>query len=125
MDAGTEPYFQQVDRTSIPLRRILDNITAAARRRPLVIQTLLMRIHDLPPPADELEALCSRLLEITAAGGRLRLVQIYTIARQPAESFVKPLTDQQLDEIVTLVRQRTGLPVAGYYGTHSDGADRS
>jgi wyosine [tRNA(Phe)-imidazoG37] synthetase (radical SAM superfamily) len=116
LDAGTEEYFQQIDRTRIPLQRILDNITAAARIRPLVIQSLFMKIHDQPPSADELEAFCHRLNDVTAAGGRLSLVQIYTVARQPAESFVTALADQQIDEIVALVQQRTGLRAIGYHG---------
>ena len=32
LDAGTEAYYQQIDRTTIPLRRVLDNITEAAQR---------------------------------------------------------------------------------------------
>ncbi len=32
LEAGTEEYFQLVDRTPIPFRQILDNITAAARK---------------------------------------------------------------------------------------------
>ncbi len=71
LEAGTDEYYQLVERTPIPLRQILDNITAAARVRPLVIQSLFMRIEGEPPPAAELEAFCDRLCEITAAGGRL------------------------------------------------------
>jgi len=48
--------------------------------------------------------------------GRLSLIQIYTIARRPAESFVAPLSDEQVDEIAGIVRGETGLPVDSYYG---------
>ncbi len=50
LEAGTDAYYQLVERTPIPFRQILDNITAAARVRPLVIQSLFMRIHGEPPP---------------------------------------------------------------------------
>lgn len=118
LEAGTDDYFKMVDRTPIPFRQILDNITAAARIRPLVIQALFMRVHGETPPAAELIAFCDRLNEITAAGGRLRLIQIYTVARPPAESFVAPLTDAEVDDIVSLVQQRTSLPAQGFYGVH-------
>ena len=65
----------------------------------------------------EQEAFCDRLNEIARAGGQLKLVQIYTVARPPAESFIAPLTDAEVDALVALVRARTGLPTAGYYGT--------
>jgi wyosine [tRNA(Phe)-imidazoG37] synthetase (radical SAM superfamily) len=116
LEAGTEAYYQLIERTPIPFRQILDNITAAARVRPLVIQSLFMRVSGEPPTAAELEAFCDRLNEITAAGGQLKLVQIYTVARRPAESFVAPLTDAEVDAIVDLVRARTGLNAVGYYG---------
>jgi hypothetical protein len=116
LEAGTEEYFHLVDRTPIPFRQILENITAAARLRPLIIQSLFMRVAGEPPSAAELEAFCERLNEITAAGGKLSLVQIYTIARRPAESFVAPLTDVEVDQIVALVHERTNLPALAYYG---------
>jgi wyosine [tRNA(Phe)-imidazoG37] synthetase (radical SAM superfamily) len=119
LEAGTDPYYRRVARTSIPLRRILDNITAAARVRPLVIQALFMRMGGKPPPPDEQEAFCCRLDEITAAGGKLKRVQIYTVARSPAERCVTPLSDPQIDELCALVRQRTGLAVDGYYSSSS------
>jgi wyosine [tRNA(Phe)-imidazoG37] synthetase (radical SAM superfamily) len=117
LDAGTDEYYHLIERTPIPFRQILDNITAAARVRPLVIQSLFMRVNGEPPTAAELEAFCDRLNEITSAGGQLKLVQIYTIARRPAESYVAPLTDAEVDAIVALVQKRTGLPSVAYYGT--------
>jgi len=117
LEAGTEEYFKLVDRTPIPFRQILDNIAAAARVRALVIQALFMRVAGEPPSAAELTAFCDRLNEITAAGGRLKLVQVYTVARRPAEDFVAPLSDAEVNAIVALVGARTGLPAAAFYGS--------
>ena len=117
LEAGTEAYYQLVDRTPIPFRQILDNITAAARVRPLVIQALFMRVNGEPPSQAELEAFCDRLNEITAAGGKLKLVQIYTVARRPTESYVTPLSNNEVDAIVNLVKERTGRSAAAYYGS--------
>ena len=114
LDAGTEAYYQLVERTKIPFRQVLDNITAAASVRPLVIQTLFMRIHGEPPAPEEIAAYIDRLNEITNAGGRLKLIQIYTIARQPAESFVAPLCPEEMDAITRQVAQETGLNVERY-----------
>lgn len=116
LDAGTDEYYHLIERTPIPFRQILDNITTAARIRPLVIQSLFMRVSGEPPTQAELEAFCDRLNEITAAGGQLKLVQIYTVARRPAESTVTPLHDAEVDQIVALVQARTGLNTTAYYG---------
>jgi wyosine [tRNA(Phe)-imidazoG37] synthetase (radical SAM superfamily) len=119
LESGTEAYYQLVERTPIPFRQILDNITAAARARPLVIQSLFMRIGGEAPPPEELQAFCDRLNEITAAGGQLKLIQIYTVARKPAERFVTPLSDAEVDAIVELVKKQTSLPAAAFYGIQS------
>jgi wyosine [tRNA(Phe)-imidazoG37] synthetase (radical SAM superfamily) len=106
LDAGTDDYYQLVERTKIPFRQILENITAAAKLRPLVIQSLFMRINGEAPPDSEIDAFCGRLDDIQKAGGRLALVQVYTVARPPAESFVTPLTELELETIAANVRTR-------------------
>ena len=117
LDAGTSEYYQLVERTSIPFQRILDNITAAAQVRPIVIQALFMRVHGEPPSRAEQEAFCDRLREIVAAGGQIKLVQIYTVARPPAEAYVSGLSAAELDALADLVVARTGLPTARFYGS--------
>lgn len=116
LDAGTEEYYKLIDRTPVPFTRILENITAAARVRPIVIQSLFMRVAGEPPTKDELAAYCDRLRDIVLAGGQLSLVQVYTVARRPAESYVTPLGDQEIDTIVRMVQKRTGVPAAPFYG---------
>ncbi|MBN1489318.1 MAG: radical SAM protein [Phycisphaerae bacterium] len=117
LDAGTEAYFQQVNRPNVPLRRILDNITDAARIRPVVIQSLWMRVRDEPPPAPEVEAFADRLNEIRAGGGQIALVQLYTIARQTAEPYVRPLSHVELDRVAEHVRRTAAdIPLRCFYG---------
>ncbi len=116
LEAGTEAYYRQIDRTSIPLQRVLDNITEAARVRPVVIQALFLRLHGEAPPAAELDAFCDRLNDIRKAGGQIKLVQVYTVAREPAEAFVDALSAAEVDAIVRMVQNRTGLPAEPFYG---------
>lgn len=116
LDAGTDAYYHLIERTPIPFRRILDNITDAANLRPLVIQSMFLRFEGSPPSDDEIDAYCDRLNEITAAGGQIELVQVYTVARVPAESTVSALSNAEVDAIATKVRERTELRVEAYYG---------
>ena len=116
LDAGTEEYFRAVNRPNVTLEKVLENILDAARTRPIVIQSLFCRIHGHVPPQGEIDAYCQRLNGLLAAGGRLRTIQVYTIARGPAESFVTPLSDVELDQIAGLVRSRVAVPVDVHYG---------
>ena len=116
LEAGTEAYYQQVDRTTIPFQRVLNNITTEAGRAPLVIQAMFLRIHDQPPSEGELQAFCERLNEIVLVGGQIKLVQIYTVARVPAETYVSPLSQMEVDQIVEMVQRRTKLRAEAFYG---------
>lgn len=115
LDAGTDDYYKLVERTSIPFSRVLENLLLAGRKRPIVIQSLFMRIHDQPPPAGEVDAYVQRLTELRAAGCQIKLVQVYTIARMTAETYVTPLGKAEVDAIVEHVRA-TGLSCEAYYG---------
>ena len=115
LDAGTEPYYRLVERTAVPFSRVLANIAAAGRIRPIVIQSLFMRINGVGPTPEEVAAYIARLKELIAAGCQIKLVQIYTTARHTAETYVTPLPDADLDAIATGART-TGLNVETYYG---------
>lgn len=114
LDAGTEQYYRRIARTAVPFSRILDNLRSAARKRPIVIQSLFLRLAGQGPSMDEQEAYCQRLAEITAAGGKIKLVQVHTIARKPAEPSVTPLDRAELESLADRVRRRVGLRVEVY-----------
>ena len=115
LDAGTEAYYRTIERTSIPLQRVLDNILLAGRERPIVIQSLFMNVHDIPPSEEEIEQFAQRLIELRSGGCQIKLVQVYTVARGTAESYVTPLNRDQVDTIAGKVRD-AGLVVEAYYG---------
>ncbi len=117
LDAGTQGYFDRVDRSRVSLERVVSNIASAGRDKPIVIQSMFMRLHGEPIPRREFEAYCDRLSELLEAGCRIALVQLYTVARQPAESYVSPLTKEQLDGLAARLRQRVAdLRCEVYYG---------
>ena len=110
LDAGTQTYFERVNRPSHPLTHVLDNILVTARVRPIVIQSLFMRIDNAPPPADEITAYVDRLRWLIDNGGQLKLVQVYTVARPTAEPYVTGLMPEQLELIADAIRP-LGVPV--------------
>lgn len=116
LDAGTDTYFQRVDRPNFPLQHVMDNIIDAARARPIEIQSLFMQLEGQPPEEAELLAYVDRLNEIVTAGGKIENVQVYTVARQPAESYVTALSNEEVDRITALVRKKTSLRATAYYG---------
>ncbi len=117
LDAGTEEYYQRIERTTIPFARVLANLTETARTQPLVIQAMFLRFEGEAPALAEREAFCARLNEILRSGGRITRVQVYTVARKPADPAVTALSDAEVDALADLVRRRTGLETEAYYGS--------
>jgi wyosine [tRNA(Phe)-imidazoG37] synthetase (radical SAM superfamily) len=118
LDAGTEAYYEKV---CVPggsrFASILSNIRETARLRPVVIQSLFLRYLGAGPPKDEIDAYCRRLREIEEAGGKIKLVQVYTVARRPAVRGVEPLADAEVAAIAHRVRESTGLEAETFYGS--------
>lgn len=116
LDAGTDDYFQLVDRPNVSLDRVVENILDAARRRPIVIQSLFMRVNGQPIPDEEVAAYCERLDGIRRGGGAIKGIQLYTIARRPADPAVTALADEELDRIAAIVRGSVPVAVETFYG---------
>jgi len=117
LDAGTQEYYERVNRPNYPLAHVMDNIISAARGRPIRIQSLFMNIAGEPPSEAEISAFIARLKDIVDAGGAVTEVQVYTVARPPAESYVTPLSDATLRAIAQRVRTEAGLVATAYCAT--------
>lgn len=105
LDAGTEPFYRAVCRTSVPFDRILSNLLACARRHPVVVQSMFFRSDELEAPAPlEVAAWSGRLATVVRRGGALAAVQVYTVARDTMEPGVHPLPAEALEEIAAAAR---------------------
>lgn len=121
LDAGTSDYYDLVERTKIDFDTVVQNIHLAAQRWPLVVQSLFMRIRGKRPSNGEIAAYAKILADVQNKGGALSGVQIYTVARRPAERYVEPLTNAEVDQIAKTVRQALpDVPVDVYYGATPD-----
>lgn len=115
LDAGTPEFFQTVSRTKVSFEKILDNLQNASKEFPLVIQSCFLALHNMPPSEQEIEHYAQRLQTILYNGGNILRVQLYTVARNTAEQWATPLSNEQLDFVTEIVRQRTGLQTDAFY----------
>lgn len=115
LDAGTESRFREVCGSRVPFARVLENLREAARRHPVTLQTCWFALRGTPPPDAEVDAYVERVAEIRRDGGALRAVQLYTVARTPAQAIVTPLPESALEAVADRLRARLpDLPVAVY-----------
>ena len=111
LDAGTEAYFRLVNRTSIKFERILKNLLETALARPIVIQSLFLKVHGEAMSVAELDAYCQRLNDLVRAGGHIKEVHAYTVARPTPEAFATKLSAAELQGIAGIIGEKTGLKV--------------
>ena len=112
LDAGTEEYYRQVNRSNVKFERILNNLLETSRTRPIIIQSLFLKVHGEAMSAAELEAYCGRLRDLTAAGGQISEVHLYTVARPTPEAFATKLEVPELETMASAVREQTELKVS-------------
>ena len=73
---------------------------------------MFLRWKGAAPDAAEMAAWASRLRDVVAAGGRLSLVQVYTVARETMEPDINALTAKELEDIASAARAALpGVPV--------------
>lgn len=117
LDAGTEAYYKVVNRSAVSFARILKNIAETSKLLPLTIQSLFLRVKEVPPTDEEILAYADRILELQAAGGTIRGLQVYTVARPTPEPWATALSREELDHVVELIQKKVSLPIERAYGS--------
>ena len=109
LEGGTQAYFNRVDRSDVPLEKVLSNILLVARQRPVIIQSLFTAINGEEPLAKEIEEYSHRLKELRVAGADIPLVQIYSATRPMFHVECGNLPLKTLSHIAHTVRHVSGL----------------
>lgn len=109
LDAGTQAYMSKVNRTEVPLEKVLANILSVARQRPVIIQSLFPSVNGQEPPLEEIIQYAQRLKELKEAGANISLVQIYSATRPTLHPECGHLPLKILSRIAQTVRETSGL----------------
>ena len=112
LDTGTQDDYDRIDRSPVPLKRVIENILACGKRRPITIQSMLLKMHGEPMSDEAFDAYADRLAELIDAGCQIKTIQLYTVARKPLEAYVEPLSNDQLNARAEQLRNRL-TPSAG------------
>ena len=115
LDAGSEECYRKVSRSNVPLETVLRNITDVSKKHPIWIQSLFFADRNTGPSDEEIDRYIDRIHGILAQGGRLRGVQVYTVARSTPDPNITCLDNNEVDRIADHVRSQTGLPVLAFY----------
>jgi len=88
LDAGTEAWYQKVNISRVSLDKIESNLILLGSWAPFKIQTCFCRIHEAGWNENEVNNYLNRLERVRASGAKILEVQLYTLARRPADISV-------------------------------------
>ena len=109
LDAGTQAYMDRVNRSEVPLDKILKNARLIGRKRPIIIQSLFPLIAGQEPPPEEIDQYIQRLRELKDDGAIISLVQIYSATRPTMHSDCDHIPLRSLARIRRRIKIETGL----------------
>jgi wyosine [tRNA(Phe)-imidazoG37] synthetase (radical SAM superfamily) len=113
LDAGTEAWYQRVNVSRVSLDRIEANLVSLGKAHPFKIQSFFCTAGGRGWDEAEITAWLARLGRVRDSGARILEVQLYTLARRPAESFIHPVAPEFLSNIRDRV-EALGLPAKVY-----------
>jgi histidinol dehydrogenase len=118
LDAGTETWYQEINRAEIPFMALLEKIREFAGEAPVIIQTMVCKTGGRAPPAEEAaawEAVIQALVLDKSGERGIQGVQIYGKARPaPGDPLAEALEESFLQERARSLIQgleQAGLPV--------------
>ncbi len=111
LDAGTQEGMDLINRSAVPLGKVLQNILQLARQRPVIVQSMFVEVDGRLPERTELCELASRLNHLKEGGAQIPMVQVYSATRSLHSRRCRHLSLRVLSEIANLIHQMTGLRV--------------
>lgn len=109
LDVGSQEDMNSINRARIPLKRILLNILALGRQRPIVIQSLFPLIKDNEPSQAQIDRYVACLNQLKQEGAQISMVQVYSAHRPAAASDIGHASLNCLSKIAHQVKEETGL----------------
>lgn len=109
LDAGTQEYMERVNRSEVPLDKVISNILLVGRQRPVIIQSLFPVIRGEEPGPQQIDDYILRLRDLKNAGAQISLVQVYSATRPIAHPDCSHLLLKKLARISQRIKAETGL----------------
>ena len=109
LDAGTQESMDRINRSQIPLDKVMENAWLVGRQRPIIIQSLFPLLGGWEALPEEIDEYIQRLRELKDGGAMISLVQIYSATRPAAHPDCGHIPLQSLARICRRIKTETGL----------------
>lgn len=104
LDSGSQEGFRALSRSEYKLDDIVKAIAQFARSRPIVLQAMVCGLNGKSLGLMEAEAYAGQLNTLLSRGAKIEAVQLYTVARKPAEPSAQALSDEEMLDYASMLR---------------------
>ncbi len=109
LETGTQVSMDRVNRSKVPLEKVLANLMLVGRQRPIIIQSLFPLILGQEPSPEEIDDYILLLRNVKEGGARISLVQVYSATRPMVRPDCGHLRLKALSQICARIKLETGL----------------
>jgi len=117
VDAATDPFYSRIDRSRIPLARMMEGLSEIVMDLPVTLQTMVLDFGAPGAPGAFVsdrsfwDPLLAQVAAWCEKGAKIREWHLYGVARPPALSDVRVVESSRLLEWAKEAGDRLSLPV--------------
>lgn len=115
MDYWNEQSLKQINRTAATFDHLLSNLLLLSKQYPIVLQSCFFSWDGQPFSLEYYEKYVSLLKDLKRQGAQFKLIQAYTLARQPTDSRAVPWSNDEMDNLAQYLQEELIVPVETYY----------
>ncbi len=115
LDCWHQNSLKQINRTRLAFDPLIQNLILMGKKHPVVIQSCLFRWAAETFNEEKYQSYIKLLDHILKAGTQIKLLQLYTLARSPAENQAQPWSDEEMDRLNTYIANQVNVKTEVYY----------
>lgn len=115
LDSWDEESFKAINRSKLSFDTIINNLIQVGKNYPLVLQSCFFSWDGEPLDTTKYRPYVERVSNLLEKGVNIKLIQLYTVARKPADERVQPWSNEAMDAIYAFLSQNLDLEIKTYY----------
>lgn len=115
LDAWNQESLEKINRSNVPFKKILENLIEVGKQFPIVLQSCLFNWEKQPITSSYYSSYLESIQSLLDKEVQLSLIQLYTLARKPAELEARPWSDDVMRELGKKLRETLPVKVDVYF----------
>ncbi|MDH5560848.1 MAG: radical SAM protein [Deltaproteobacteria bacterium] len=111
LDYWDQESLKRINRSRCSFKRLIDNLVEVGGRFPLILQSCFFNWEGTPFETKTYQAYAELIGELIEKGVLIKHIQIYSLARTPADSRCLPLSGEQIIQVKNLILDRIEVEI--------------